>query len=147
MLLLYGSTQMRVKVHTQNACLHLLCCKSVHAYVRMLSHIRSIDWTSASDCLRRRFSAFLMMFTRICRSVCHTACVVAPTAKFQVARRMTRSLSSADRNYPGEPRVGVGVVILRPSTQSDRSAAEVRYSRGVSSSICSFNAFCCCRFC
>lgn len=34
-------------------------------------------------------------------------------------------MSSSDRSYPAEPRVGVGVVILRPGPQNDPSA-EVR---------------------
>lgn len=46
---------------------------------------------------------------------------MAPSAHLQAALKLNRAFCSSDRSYPSEPRVGVGVVILRPNAHKTES--------------------------
>ena len=50
--------------------------------------------------------------------------LVSLCLQHQVGPMTVRCMSTADRSYPAEPRVGVGVVILRPGRR-DKHAPEV----------------------
>ena len=62
------------------------------------------------------------MLKHACKSACWTARAIAPSARLQAALKFNRACSSSDRSYPSEPRVGVGVVILRPNAHNKESA-------------------------
>ena len=62
------------------------------------------------------------MLKHACKSACRTARTIAPSARLQAALKLNRACSSSDRSYPSEPRVGVGVVILRPNAHNKQSA-------------------------
>ncbi len=62
------------------------------------------------------------MLEHACKSACRTAQTIAPLARLQAALKLNRACSSSDRSYPSDPRVGVGVVILRPNAHIKESA-------------------------
>ena len=65
-----------------------------------------------------------MVLRHVYSSISRSVGTLASFMHMQTARMPARCMSSSDRRYPGEPRVGVGVVILRPSTKT--LGAEVR---------------------
>ncbi|DBA94790.1 TPA: hypothetical protein ACH3X1_002335 [Trebouxia sp. C0004] len=70
------------------------------------------------------------MLKYACKSACRTAQTVGPSAHLQVGLKLNRACSSPDRSYPSEPRVGVGVVILRPNAHEKESAEVLLIKRG-----------------
>ncbi|DBA85135.1 TPA: hypothetical protein ACH3X2_005855 [Trebouxia sp. C0005] len=65
-----------------------------------------------------------------CKSVCRTAQMISPSTHLQAALKLNMACSSSDRSYPSEPRVGVGVVILRQNAHNKASAEVLLIKRG-----------------
>ena len=51
--------------------------------------------------------------------------MISPSTHLQAALKLNMACSSSDRSYPSEPRVGVGVVILRQNAHN-KASAEVK---------------------
>ena len=89
-----------------------------------------------------------MMLNYVCKYVCRTAQTVAPSAHLKAALKRNRACSSSDRSYPSEPRVGVGVVILRPNAHNKASAEVHRLFSRQMQVFCSMTkTYFCCRSC
>ncbi|KAL0041635.1 hypothetical protein WJX79_010229 [Trebouxia sp. C0005] len=56
--------------------------------------------------------------------------MISPSTHLQAALKLNMACSSSDRSYPSEPRVGVGVVILRQNAHNKASAEVLLIKRG-----------------
>ena len=84
----------------------------------------------------------------MCNAMLRQACVLCPkisagAGRVQYCRCSAARHYNSDRSYPPEPRVGVGVVILRPSPDTARTV-EVHALRGIVKQASCANAFCEC---
>lgn len=84
------------------SCRYECVCLSVCAYERC-----------ACICERGR-TCLCAMLKLLYRSFICPSRVTSSVPQLGLLRRTTRRMSASDRSYPKEPRVGVGVVILRP---------------------------------
>ena len=54
------------------------------------------------------------MLKLLCHSITCRSRAISSVPQLGLLHRVTKRMSTSDRSYPTEPRVGVGVVILRP---------------------------------
>lgn len=75
-----------------------------------------------------RWSPCLFAMLRLlCPSVVCPSRATTLMPQLSLLQRATRSMSTSDRTYPKEPRVGVGVVILRPGLLQSQDTEVSRF--------------------
>ncbi|KAL3163079.1 hypothetical protein ABBQ32_009498 [Trebouxia sp. C0010 RCD-2024] len=70
------------------------------------------------------------MLKLLCHSLVLPSRANTLTAQSGLLHRAARRMSASDRSYPAEPRVGVGVVILRPASQQTKDTEVLLIKRG-----------------